>query len=91
MFHLASPASPRDYERLALETLTAGSLGTLQALRLAEERGARFILASTAEVYGDPVLHPEVERILAEAREDRNERLEQLAERFLRGPVARRR
>jgi hypothetical protein len=46
--------------------------------------------SATGYYWGDPMLHPEVERILAEAREDRDERLEQLAERFLRGPVARR-
>ena len=52
--HLASAASPPDYQRLPLETLAAGSRGTENALRLAEAKGARFLLASTSEVYGDP-------------------------------------
>jgi dTDP-glucose 4,6-dehydratase len=59
--HLASPASPLDYARHPLETLKAGSLGTLHALELALRKGARFILASTSEVYGDPLVHPQVE------------------------------
>jgi dTDP-glucose 4,6-dehydratase len=59
--HLASPASPPDYDRLPLETLSAGSRGTENALRLAKRSGARFLLASTSEVYGDPVLHPQSE------------------------------
>ncbi|MFG2309879.1 UDP-glucuronic acid decarboxylase family protein [Streptomyces sp. NPDC048566] len=59
--HLASPASPPDYGRLPLETLSAGSRGTENALRLAERHGARFLLTSTSEVYGDPVLHPQAE------------------------------
>ena len=59
--HLASPASPPDYLRLPLETLAAGSHGTENALRLAHARGARFVLASTSEVYGDPAVHPQTE------------------------------
>lgn len=59
--HLASPASPPDYHRLPLETLSVGSRGTENALRLAERHGARFVLASTSEVYGDPALHPQPE------------------------------
>ena len=59
--HLASPASPPDYLRLPLETLAAGSKGTENGLRLAEATGARFVLASTSEVYGDPVVHPQDE------------------------------
>ncbi|HEY6315457.1 MAG TPA: UDP-glucuronic acid decarboxylase family protein [Streptosporangiaceae bacterium] len=59
--HLASPASPRDYLRLPFQTLAAGSHGTEQALRLADERGARFLLASTSEVYGNPAVHPQRE------------------------------
>jgi dTDP-glucose 4,6-dehydratase len=59
--HLASPASPPDYYRLPLETLAAGSRGTENALRLAERDQARFILASTSEVYGDPAVHPQPE------------------------------
>jgi dTDP-glucose 4,6-dehydratase len=59
--HLASPASPPDYHGLPLQTLAAGSRGTEHALRLATARGARFVLASTSEVYGDPLVHPQVE------------------------------
>lgn len=59
--HLACPASPPDYLRLPLETLAVGSSGTDHALRLAEANGARFLLASTSEVYGDPVMHPQAE------------------------------
>jgi dTDP-glucose 4,6-dehydratase len=59
--HLASPASPPDYRRLPLETLAVGSRGTENALRLARRHGARFVLASTSEVYGDPLAHPQVE------------------------------
>jgi dTDP-glucose 4,6-dehydratase len=59
--HLASPASPPDYHRLPLHTLAAGSRGTERALDLAHRRGARFVLASTSEVYGDPLEHPQRE------------------------------
>ena len=59
--HLASPASPPDYHRLPLETLAVGSRGTENALRLAERTSARFVLASTSEVYGDPAVHPQPE------------------------------
>ena len=59
--HLASPASPPEYQRLPIETLAVGSRGTENALRLAERNGARFVLASTSEVYGDPVVHPQPE------------------------------
>ncbi|MBX9388987.1 UDP-glucuronic acid decarboxylase family protein [Streptomonospora nanhaiensis] len=62
VFHLASAASPRDYLRLPVETLEAGSQGTRNALDLAAEHGARFVLASTSEVYGDPLQHPQNER-----------------------------
>ncbi|MFI1460391.1 UDP-glucuronic acid decarboxylase family protein [Nocardia carnea] len=61
VFHLASAASPPDYLRLPLETLRAGSLGTANALELAERHCARFVLASTSEVYGDPGVHPQPE------------------------------
>ncbi|MEU1523771.1 UDP-glucuronic acid decarboxylase family protein [Nocardia rhamnosiphila] len=61
VFHLASAASPPDYLRLPIETLRAGSLGTANALDLAERTGARFVLASTSEVYGDPGIHPQPE------------------------------
>jgi dTDP-glucose 4,6-dehydratase len=59
--HLASPASPPAYLRLPLETLAVGSAGTQSALRLAHRDGARFVLASTSEVYGDPQVHPQPE------------------------------
>lgn len=59
--HLASPASPRDYAAYPTETLRVGSAGTDRALRLAQEAGARFLLASTSEVYGDPLVHPQPE------------------------------
>jgi dTDP-glucose 4,6-dehydratase len=61
VIHMASPASPPDYHRLPLETLAVGSRGTENALILAEENEARFVLASTSEVYGDPVVHPQRE------------------------------
>lgn len=61
VFHLASAASPPDYLRLPIETLRAGALGTAHALDIAERCGARFVLASTSEVYGDPGVHPQPE------------------------------
>lgn len=61
VFHFASPASPVDYARLPIQTLKASSLGTHNALGLARARGARFVLASTSEVYGDPKVHPQHE------------------------------
>jgi dTDP-glucose 4,6-dehydratase len=61
VLHLASPASPADYGRLQVETLRAGALGTLNALELARAHSARFLLASTSEVYGDPQVHPQPE------------------------------
>ncbi len=57
----ASPASPLDYLRMPVETLKVGSVGTWHALGLAKEKGARFVLASTSEVYGDPQVHPQPE------------------------------
>ncbi|MFD2419662.1 UDP-glucuronic acid decarboxylase family protein [Amycolatopsis pigmentata] len=59
--HLASAASPPDYFGLPIETLRAGALGTANALDLARAHGARFLLASTSEVYGDPLVHPQPE------------------------------
>jgi dTDP-glucose 4,6-dehydratase len=59
--HLASPASPRDYQRRPLQTLAAGSRGTENLLELAVRHGARLVLASTSEVYGDPEVHPQAE------------------------------
>ena len=61
VFHLASPASPVDYLRLPLHTLKVGSYGTHNALGLAKWKRARFLLASTSEVYGDPQIHPQPE------------------------------
>lgn len=61
VFHLASPASPIDYLQLPIETLKVGSIGTMNALDLAQEHGAVFLLASTSEVYGDPLVHPQTE------------------------------
>jgi len=61
VLHLASPASPVHYLRLPVETLEAGSLGTRNVLELAERTGARLVLASTSEVYGDPLQHPQRE------------------------------
>jgi dTDP-glucose 4,6-dehydratase len=60
--HLASPASPPDYHRLPLETLAVGSRGTENALKVAEKNAARFVLASTSEIYGDPTIHPQNEQ-----------------------------
>jgi dTDP-glucose 4,6-dehydratase len=61
VYHLASPASPIDYLRLPLHTLKVGSYGTHHALGLAKFKRARFLLASTSEVYGDPEIHPQPE------------------------------
>ncbi|MSX03293.1 MAG: NAD-dependent epimerase/dehydratase family protein [Actinobacteria bacterium] len=61
VYHLASPASPIDYLRLPLQTLKVGSHGTHHTLGLAKEHRARFLLASTSEVYGDPQVHPQAE------------------------------
>ena len=61
VYHLASPASPIDYLRLPLHTLKVGSYGTHNALGLAKHKRARFLLASTSEVYGDPKIHPQPE------------------------------
>ena len=61
ILHFASPASPIDYAKLPIQTLKVGSLGTHNALGLAKAKGARFLLASTSEVYGDPQVHPQKE------------------------------
>ncbi|MPQ97995.1 NAD-dependent epimerase/dehydratase family protein [Modestobacter sp. I12A-02628] len=61
VLHFASPASPLDYLRMPIETLKVGSLGTLHTLGLAHDKGARYLLASTSEVYGDPLEHPQRE------------------------------
>ncbi|MHB1319871.1 MAG: GDP-mannose 4,6-dehydratase, partial [Anaerolineae bacterium] len=61
VFHLASLPSPVDYIQMPIKTLKVGSLGTLHALGLAKAKGARLLLASTSEVYGDPLVHPQPE------------------------------
>jgi dTDP-glucose 4,6-dehydratase len=61
VLHFASPASPIDYLELPIETMKVGSTGTLHTLGLAKEKGARFLLASTSETYGDPQVHPQPE------------------------------
>ncbi len=61
VLHFASPASPIDYLRLPIQTLKVGAIGTWHALGLAKDKGARFLLASTSEVYGDPQVHPQPE------------------------------
>jgi dTDP-glucose 4,6-dehydratase len=61
ILHFASPASPIDYLKYPIQTLKVGSLGTHKALGLAKAKGARFLLASTSEVYGDPLIHPQPE------------------------------
>jgi dTDP-glucose 4,6-dehydratase len=61
ILHFASPASPIDYLELPIQTLKVGSLGTHKALGLAHAKGARFLLASTSECYGDPLVHPQQE------------------------------
>jgi len=61
VYHFASPASPADFERIPVEILKAGSSGTHNCLELALAKGARFVLASTSEVYGDPLVHPQHE------------------------------
>ncbi|HWF40589.1 MAG TPA: UDP-glucuronic acid decarboxylase family protein [Acidothermaceae bacterium] len=61
VLHFASPASPADYLQLPIQTLKVGSVGTFHAVGLAQEKGARFLLASTSEVYGDPQVHPQPE------------------------------
>jgi len=61
VLHFASPASPIDYLQLPIQTLKVGALGTHNALGLAKAKGARFLLASTSEIYGDPLVHPQTE------------------------------
>lgn len=61
ILHFASPASPIDYLKMPIQTMKVGSLGTLNCLGLAKEKGARMLIASTSEVYGDPLVHPQKE------------------------------
>src|SRR4051794_3492222 len=59
VFHLASPASPVGYRTHSIETLRVNSIGTMNMLELATRRGAKFLITSTSEVYGDPLVHPQ--------------------------------
>lgn len=61
VYHFASPASPKDFERIPIQILKVGAMGTHNALGLAKTKDARFMLASTSEVYGDPLVHPQAE------------------------------
>src|SRR5262245_5172659 len=61
ILHFASPASPVDYLNYPIQTLKVGSLGTHNTLGLAKQKGARYLMASTSEVYGDPLIHPQQE------------------------------
>lgn len=61
ILHFASPASPIDYLKMPIQTMKVGSLGTLNCLGLAKDKGARMLIASTSEVYGDPLVHPQSE------------------------------
>jgi dTDP-glucose 4,6-dehydratase len=61
VWHFASPASPIDYLQIPIQTMKVGSLGTHKALGLAKNKGARFLVASTSEIYGDPLIHPQTE------------------------------
>jgi nucleoside-diphosphate-sugar epimerase len=61
VFHLASPASPVGYRTYSIETMLVNAVGTINMLRLATDRGARFLITSTSEVYGDPLVHPQTE------------------------------
>ena len=64
VYHFASPASPKDFERIPIQILKVGALGTYNALGLAKAKGARLMVASTSEVYGDPLVHPQHEGYL---------------------------
>ena len=68
VWHFASPASPIDYLELPIQTLKVGSLGTHKALGLAKTKSARFLLASTSEIYGDPLVHPQTRGLLGECQ-----------------------
>src|SRR6516162_11521802 len=59
ILHFASPASPIDYLKIPIQTLKVGSLGTLHCLGLAKAKGSRILVASTSEIYGDPLVHPQ--------------------------------
>ena len=70
VWHFASPASPIDYLELPIQTLKVGSLGTHKALGLAKNKQARFLLASTSEIYGDPLVHPQTEDYWGQCESD---------------------
>ncbi|HAB18675.1 MAG TPA: hypothetical protein DCE44_19815, partial [Verrucomicrobiales bacterium] len=72
VWHFASPASPIDYLELPIQTLKVGSLGTHKALGLAMEKGARFLITSTSEVYGDPLVHPQPETYWGNVKKSKN-------------------
>ncbi len=74
VWHFASPASPIDYLELPIQTLKVGSLGTHKALGLAMEKGARFLLTSTSEIYGDPLIHP-ARKLLGKREHHRSARM----------------
>ena len=71
ILHFASPASPIDYLKIPIQTLKVGSLGTHNLLGLARSKGARILVASTSEVYGDPTVHPQTEEYYGNERSDR--------------------
>ena len=71
VWHFASPASPIDYLEIPIQTLKVGSLGTHKALGLARNKGARFLLASTSEIYGDPLVHPQTGKLLGQRQHHR--------------------
>ena len=85
VLHFASPASPIDYLELPIQTLKVGSLGTHKALGLAKAKGARFLLASTSEVYGDPLVHPQRGGVLGQRQPDRPARCLRRGEALRRG------
>ena len=82
VWHFASPASPIDYLELPIQTLKVGSLGTHKALGLAKNKGARFLIASTSEIYGDPLVHPQTGGLLGQREYDRAARLLRRGEAF---------
>jgi len=86
VLHFASPASPIDYLLLPIETLKVGSIGTLHALGLAKEKGARFLLASTSETYGDPQVHPQPETYWGHVNPARSARGLRRGQALRRGP-----
>jgi len=74
ILHFASPASPIDYLKIPIQTLKVGSVGTLRLLGLAKAKGARILVASTSEVYGDPLVHPQNRDLLGECKSYRSPR-----------------